>query len=405
MPVQIQSNEDELQFQLIDHSGQIRSLWQMKDQLQQLFFEVLREWIRVQQQRQLEAQLGEKWQPMPARWRRISCPGCGSVDLRRKCWRERTVTFARWGEVSIPRRQVECTDCGRTWMPFAEQLELPRGRYGPELLEQSIRWATEVSFRKASEAVLEGPSAHTIWRRLRQTVPTPTCRDAPTAVVDSTDVPEWQGEGQHALSLVHRIGPATQKRSEVRPRRLLTVAVGAEADIKPKLADLQLQSLIHDGNLALEEAAEQVGRCRWHVPYTVRHLLYSDDITGEDNKERVEQLHRITTDPRLGKQTLEWRLNLWLMENSDASQACEHVRRARAGLMELADRKSRRPEVETTSHVEREMLEINKRFENGGGWTQTGAKAMLLHHQMRRHEPENWKRQLREKLETTLRLN
>jgi RNase P subunit RPR2 len=405
MPVDVQSNKDDLQFQLTDRSGQLHSLWQMADKLHELFFEVLREWMRVQQQRQLEARLGKKWQPLPPAWRRISCPGCGSVAVRRKCWRERTVTLARWGEVSVPRRQLACTDCGRTWMPFAEQLELPRGRYGPDLLEQTIGWATEVSFQKASEAHPEAPSAHTIWRRLRQTVPTPPCRRASTAGMDATDVPEWQGDGQQAVSLVHGIGPASEQRTEPRPRRVLAVAAGDEADIKPKLTSLHLQSLIHDGNLALEGAAEQIGRCRWHVPYTVRHLLYKDDITGEDNKERVQQLHQITTDPRLGKQTLAWRLNLWLMENSDAPQACEHVRRARPGLMELADRKSRRPAVETTSHVEREMLEINKRFENGGGWTRRGAKAMLLHHQMRRHEPDNWKRQLREKLETTLLLN
>lgn len=402
MPVQVQSNEDQLQFQLIDQSGQIRSLWQMKDRLQQLFFGVLREWIRAQQERQLEARLGEKWQPLPPAWRRISCPECGSVDLRRKCWRERAVTLARWGEVSVPRRQLECSDCGRTWMPFAEQLELPRGRYGPDLLEQSIRWATEVSFHKASEAAPEAPSAYTIWRRLRQTTPTPTARQASTAVADGTEVPSWRGGDQHALSLVHRIGPASRERSEVRPRRVLTVAAGKEDDIKPKLADLQLQTLIHDGNLQLDAYGEQVGRCRWHVPYTVRHLLYRDDIKGEDNKERVQQLHRITTDPRAGKDELGWRLNLWLLKNEDAPQACEHVRKAQAGLQRLADRRTVRPTVETTSHVEREMLEINKRFENGGGWTRRGAEAMLLHHQMRRHEPDNWTRQLRKKLETTL---
>jgi len=55
--------------------------------------------------------------------------------------------------------------------------------------------------------------------------------------------------------------------------------------------------------------------------------------------------------------------------------------------------KAERPEaftVETTAPVEREMRELNRRFENGGQWTQAGAENLLRWHQVYRHAPEQW---------------
>ncbi len=51
-------------------------------------------------------------------------------------------------------------------------------------------------------------------------------------------------------------------------------------------------------------------------------------------------------------------------------------------------------EVLTTSCMERQMLEINKQFENGGGWTPEGAEALLRHLQLWLFEPEKWLQQV-----------
>jgi hypothetical protein len=50
-----------------------------------------------------------------------------------------------------------------------------------------------------------------------------------------------------------------------------------------------------------------------------------------------------------------------------------------------------RPEafvVQTTAPAEREMRELNRRFENGGQWTQAGAENLLRWHQIYRHAPK-----------------
>ncbi|MFB6198251.1 MAG: hypothetical protein ABEI52_08310 [Halobacteriaceae archaeon] len=72
-----------------------------------------------------------------------------------------------------------------------------------------------------------------------------------------------------------------------------------------------------------------------------------------------------------------------------APHTAAHVRHAVEGLV-----KTRRHELQTTSLVEREMNEVNKRFENGGGWTEYGGEAMIRHHQMLRHEPDEWMNQM-----------
>ena len=404
MPVDVQVSNSTTEIQLIDRAPHLQSLWRVMGQLQHLFCKLLIAWVKAQQERVLEARLGAKWQPLAEPLRQICCPDCGSVAIRRKCWRERSVKTRLWGELSIPRRQLVCTDCGRTWMPFEEDLKLPRGRFSPEVLHEAISHATWVSYQKAAEACEAPISAATVRRRLVQTAPTPDCEQADTGEADATKVPAWRRKDtQLDLAVAHAIGdfPAPQPR---RSRWLLGTTAGAETDVKPILSDRSIKTLVHDGNLALEGYADQVVRCRWHVPYTVGFLLYQDGITGEDNKARVQALRAITGNKYVSPASLLNRLKEWIAVNTDAPKAQTHVRGARKGLFRLAT-----PYVaawsETTSHVEREMREINKRFENGGGWTPHGARAMLAHHQLRRCEPENWNQQLHRKLKSTLLLD
>jgi len=80
----------------------------------------------------------------------------------------------------------------------------------------------------------------------------------------------------------------------------------------------------------------------------------------------------------------------WVRENeADAPIATKHVKRALEGLQNI-EANPELFEIRTTGPLEREMKEINKRFENGGGWTQEGAESLLWHLQLWLHEPEKW---------------
>jgi hypothetical protein len=164
-------------------------------------------------------------------------------------------------------------------------------------------------------------------------------------------------------------------------RKVVALAVGKEKDIKKFLEEKSIQGLLHDGKLQVEDLCELEGRCWWHVVYTVRYLLYHDGIKGKQNKWLRRKLAGILFDEDLclGERTAK--ILDWIKENeADAPVAIEHVKRALDGLQNI-EANPELFEVRTTGPLEREMKEINKRFENGGGWTQEGAESLLWHFQ------------------------
>lgn len=382
----IQINKTGIQVQMTITNKKLTPLEGMLDCIQEVATELISGWLKLVQEQTLSEWIGARWQPLPTAQRALGCPQCGSVDVQRKCWRKRTLRVACFGAIPLPRRQVCCSDCGHTWMPFEEALKLPSGSHGPKLLGQALRRVVDMSYQKAADVDPRGPSAGKLHRLVQQIEPPDEGDSVQTAVVDATEVPGWRSSKQLSLSLAHHIAPATKqqdpsKRPPRRKRRLLAVAAGSEADIKPQLGSLDIQGLVHDGKLDLSSSATHVGRCRWHIPYTVRYLLYKDGIKGKDNKNRVESLRERIWDSQ--------GIDGWLTSNSDARAACTHVKASLDGLHEMEDH----PQdftVQTTSHVEREMKELNKRFENGGGWTPAGAENLLWLHQLNRFEPKRF---------------
>lgn len=383
------TNEDIVVQMQLAHT-ELLPLGEIIHRVKQLARDLVAQWCKAQQQQRLNQLVGPRWQHHNDAEKALACPSCGSTAVRRKCWRERTLTVDALGSVRVPRRQLQCCDCGGCWMPFARALRLPKGPYGPGMLAQGLDRALEGSYQKAAQSSRQGPSASTLHRLVSRCQPgeRSAAQAAGTVVIDGTQVPAWRRSGQISVSLAQQIGPAGSP-SGPRPRYTLAVAAGREVDLVKPLRRMHIGSLMHDGNLQVRGVADYVGRCYWHVPHTVRHLLYRDQIRGDDNKRRLRGLrHALQAMVHSGAR-LKRRLHDWIKANQDARIACRHVRGSLEGLQTLADY----PEqftVRTTSHLEREMVEINKRFENGGGWTREGAKKLLWLHQLHRHEPRQY---------------
>jgi len=256
-----------------------------------------------------------------------------------------------------------------------------------------LKVMTEVirtTYAKAAELLEHGPGPKTIWRYVTNLIP--DCLDDGAGhspvVVDGTQVPKWRKSGQRVVSIAHGLS----QNSDDWNRQVVGTAFGEEVDIKSVLGDVEPSDLIHDGRLDLDGVAESTRRCRWHVPHSVRQLLYQDGITGKTNRFLVDQLEELVWDDGSDESNYRVQLIHWARRyEAYAPHAAAHVRHAVEGLV-----KTRRHELQTTSLAEREMKEINKRLENGGGWTDHGGKAMIQHHQMLRHEPEEWTNQMTE---------
>lgn len=392
-----------LNVELRDHGKEVRLIVEL-DKLP-TFFEWFEWWIEqlkelgvhvytAMLERMLGNELGTRYGRSNVLLRKV-CPSCGSREASRKGMRPRQVVIPRLGSLKVKRPYVECRDCGRSWAPYDEEMGLvARRRYHAPALMRPLLALCEMSYAKAARFYPESPSAMTLWRFVQSEQPPIDRAQAGdgTCVVDATLVPGDGPRGQMPVGVAHmiqrdvpRYGRATLK------RRVVAVVAGEEEMLRDALQGQEIDTLLHDGRIVMNEVARRPARCRWHIPHMVQgYTLNQDRILGARRKALGAQLRRLiftATDA----DTAIVRLNAWC----DALFTPEHVtwRFLKRAMPELL-RPFRYPEAYTvvsTSPVEREMREINRRMENGSHWSRSGAEALLKHHQIARHHPERYK--------------
>lgn len=319
------------------------------------------------------------------------CPDCGSVAARRKGWRKRTVAIPQLGDLTFERPYVQCRDCGRSYAPFDRDIGIePRSKYVGPALVRPLEAVCEVSYRRGAEAYPESPSAMTLWRRVmdhQPSLPQGPQQNEEVCVVDGTGIPGREADQQHAIAIAHQVreGEPIYHRP-VLERRPIGAVCGAEQDLRAPLMGQEVSWVIQDGRLDLEEVVEHPVRCRWHMGHAVgKGMLYRDGITGDENKEITAELIGLVHDPPESPETAAQKLRSWADRHREkAPQSATHVEEAIEGLIEPIKADRDLP-VHTTSPAEREIRELNRRFENGGQWTQEGARRLLFHVQMYRH--------------------
>jgi hypothetical protein len=144
----------------------------------------------------------------------------------------------------------------------------------------------------------------------------------------------------------------------------------------------------------VSSVADKAGRYRWHLPRSVRYLLYNDNVSGEKNQQLTSEVRDLAHSDYANPIAAQAVLTRWAaVRRPVAPQAAGHVERAAPQIAVYA-RSAPPPStnftVETTAPAEREMRELNRRFENGGQWTRSGAESLLQWHQIYRHDPKRW---------------
>ena len=246
--------------------------------------------------------------------RGVECPRCGSGAAYRKGTRPRTVEVPRLGTVEVERPYLECRQCGRSYVPY-EAGAPERRRYGQEALRRPIEATMETSYRRGAEAYPESPSARTLWRIVNEgPPPTPEEEEAPldadaealkdperTCVADATRIPAREEDAQHSLSIAHVVGPERTGPDRLggaggRPalkRQPVAGRVGSETRLREALGEARVPTLVTDGQMDVSDVADRCGRCRWHLPRSVRHLLYNDDVSGDRNKKLTGEVRSL----------------------------------------------------------------------------------------------------------------
>lgn len=333
----------------------------------------------------------------------LVCEGCGGVHcggrtlLQRGSRRRKLKTSA--GELCFLLKQLTCRWCRRTWSPFGKLLGLaPRQRIAEELERKLVECVLDLPYEKTSR--LAGKwlgaslSARTLHRcvqkrgsRLRFTA-APACA---VVVADGTKVPAGASErGTEVRFSFQLLTRRDQRGRRVVQKRIAgwSIGIGGWADALPP--GIATEVIVTDREKGIPEliARQHPGVrhqfCEWHLGHTLAHLVYLDGMKAKERKPLVAELGRILWGNVRNRRAAYVRLYERL---KDRPQAYTMLRDALPNVLFTEPSAER-----TTSVIEREMREINRRTDVGVRWSVRGVANMLRLRQAYRINPDDFER-------------
>lgn len=336
----------------------------------------------------------------------LVCTGCGLVHsgssgLVRRGWRGRRL-ISREGVLVFQLRQLTCRACGKTFSPYPELLGLaPRQRLLEELVESLISGVLQLSYAKSCALAHEwlgvSCSPRTLHTRVQQKGAALRFTPAPEAGVllaDGTKCPI----GSKAQGAEVRLGMQLLGRSEEagRPRaqlRVVGLGLGTKSWAEALPRTLQPDLVVTDQEPALRAYVREVypqarhQLCEWHVAYTLDWSLIEDRVPVAKRKRIRALLERILFG-RYSRRTKRRHYTRLVRHLGRISPRAQKQLQAAAGLILYEAASAER----TTSLLERQMREINRRMENGGRWSESGARHLLSLRLARTHNPDDYAR-------------
>lgn len=333
----------------------------------------------------------------------IVCTRCGVVhsgpgSVLRRGKRRRRVRSSL-GRIEFGLRQVTCSDCRRTWCPFAERLGLrPRQRMLEELFRRLVDWVTELSYEKTTRiggewlgATVSPRTLHAEVQRRGEALEFTEAAPLGTVVADGTKVPAGERLRGEELSVAfHLRGRRTENGRPAVDKRVvgMGVGVGHWRETLPTADEPDL--LVTDGETGLRELVGECFErtrhqlCEWHVPYSMAHMLGLDGMAPSKRKKLSRKLNGIMS--RGGT----WARQQYrrIVDSLDAYPRAQ-------GLLERAEPfvLYTPPSAErTTSVMEREMRELNRRTDVGARWSVSGITNLTKLRLAQRHNRDDYER-------------
>jgi transposase-like protein len=321
-----------------------------------------------------------------------NCPVCSSASLIRKGWRQRVLKSTR-GRLNFLVLQARCKNCGRTFRPFTSLSGLPSSRrFLDELIAKAIDLAIQMPFAQSSrilKTLTNGSMSHEgvrqkVAQRAKQLV-FATANTEDTVLVDSTKVKagvKTRGASVH-LAITAKPGPKVAGRKTI-IKKLLHLHVGGIEPLRKKLNELQPQRLVHDGGEDYSDCARYVQRCNWHLVHQLKHYLWQDGIAFEKRGNYQNRLNIVLWDTNNGIKN--YALLAKEMEVAGLTSTTKHLKGARDEAFTWVNNPGF--SFTTTSPLEREMRELNRRADVGARWSINGIEnvlKVLFHKRLKRN--------------------
>jgi hypothetical protein len=371
------------------------------------------------QDRMLESVLGTKWSKEGQGEAPWSCPECGATrGFSRRGSYPRVLRKTSLGRVSFELRQVTCRHCGHTFSPFPDALELePYQVSTSEFQAKAVEVACQTSYARTSQYMRDLAGVPVSATTVHQWVQEQGARvrfdvadaDGKPVVVDSTKVLAGDKERGALLNL----GLSIQNRywSHGRPRLDVSpVCFGVGESWKEtgqSLGDASPDRLVFDGDEVIRRWAEGTlpnipkQRGVWHLVRQLYWPLWRDGLCKEESDPWLKRLGQLLYHPEHTLHETKVELNGMIRELS--RQGRDEAVAYLAGAAPHAFTYRERPDgifsdeagrhsqaIKSTSPVERQMREINRRTDVGVRWSISGVKNLLALDLIRRLDQEAW---------------
>lgn len=339
----------------------------------------------------------------------IACSGCGVVatgpgTLLRRGSRPRKVRTSA-GVIGFRLRQVTCPECRKTWSPFPELLGLaPRQRVLDELLHRLVDWVTELSYRKTTRIAGEWLGSTVSPRTLhaevqRRGAEIVFTEEEPlgTVLADGTKVPAGEQTRGEDISVAFQLqGRRTKHGRPAVEKRVVGFSIGWGHWHETLATDHEPELLVTDGETGVGELAEwyfpeaRHQRCEWHIPYSLGRNLGEDGMDVESRREKAKELGAILARGAQDSEKAEKGKKAYRTfkdELSDYPTAWTLLDNAEPYVLYAPPSAER-----TTSVMEREMRELNRRTDVGARWSVGGIANLLRLRLAKRHNPDDYAR-------------
>jgi hypothetical protein len=311
----------------------------------------------------------------------LLCPDCAGGVIIRKGWRKRHLKTSR-GSFKLVVLQTSCKSCGRTFRPLNELIGLPFSRrFLDEFIEKGIGVAVNLSFAKTSRIIKSltrcQMSAETIRQKLHAKaldlkLDKQVC--GKTVLVDSTKVKSGKkkrGSPVH-VAVTAQKGPKRSGRPSIE-KRLLHLHVGGSGKLRKCLKRIGAENLVHDGFENLAGCATNVQRCSWHLVHQLKYYLRQDGVCFRSRPYYQNSLKTILWDPDKGPE--KFKIFIKELKSNGLKQSATHLSNAEHEAFTWVN--DLKFTYRTTSPLEREMRELNRRADVGARWSDKGIESVL----------------------------
>lgn len=332
------------------------------------------------------------------------CRGCGVVHAGpsgwvRRGWRERKLqTLA--GPLVLPLMQMTCRLCGKTRVADPDRVGLePRQRYSRELKRAVVERVCETSYHRSVRLAretwgvrLSASTLHGFVQSQAAQVQLTPSAESTCLLADGTKVPAGERAHQEELRLGFQL--LGRRREAGRTRAALRL-VGLEAGLGswPRVlrSDCPAEVVVTDAEASLPAQVRQAHPearhqwCEWHVGHTLGWSLWEDGARVGERRRLQKELAGILWSRRRS-QGAKRRLYDRFLRRMPA-RTRKQLERARPYLLFDPPSAER-----TTSLVERQMREINRRVDVGARWSVGGVRNLMLLSMTKQHNPDDYQR-------------